>query len=475
MSYPARPYNTGPSENAPLLGVPTQPAPYPGPLSPSPYANDAPNARKPPNDRYEESRHTRRRTIAACCIVTVFIIALAVFLGIWESGITDSDPRAVAHDVLAHSPVIDGHIDLPELVRVLYRNNISAFDLRKRMPGHVDIPRLREGQVGGFFWSVYVDCKPENENFTRPSYRVRDTLEQIDVTHLLIDEYSDTFQFAGSAADIRSALRKKKIASLIGVEGAHQLGNSLAVLRQYYALGARYLTLTHACNNAFADSAGIFDPPKPVHGGLSPLGESLVYEMNRLGMFVDLSHVSDDTARQALALSAARGAPVIWSHSSARAVHNVPRNVPDDLLEMLTMDDDAMARWRGKTDGVVMVNFAPYFIAPEGQATLARVADHVEHIGKVAGREHVGLGSDFDGIGAAPTGLEDVSKYPDLIAELYARGWSRVELAGLAGGNLLRVMERAERAALQMQRDGDKPAMDVYDKRTDLPEREIPI
>nr|AXF50746.1 dipeptidase [Inonotus obliquus] len=463
MSYPRQS-----AENAPLLGVPTQPAPYPGPLSPSLY-NDPNTSRKPLDEREAQRKHTARRAIAACCLVVVFIIALAIFLGIWESGWTDSDPRAVASAVLSRSPIIDGHIDLPELARVVYGNNISAFDLHKPMPGHVDIPRLREGRVGGFFWSVYVDCKPENENFTKPSYRVRDTLEQIDVAHLLIDAYPDTFRLATSSSDVRSAIRSKKIASLIGVEGAHQLGNSLAVLRQYYALGARYLTLTHSCNNAFADSAGILSSPPPVHGGLSTLGKSLVYELNRLGMFVDLSHVSDDTAKQALALSAARGAPVIWSHSSARAVHNVPRNVPDNILELLTTEDDAMARWRGQTDGVVMVNFAPIFVASEGKATLEKVADHVDHIAKVAGKEHVGIGSDFDGIDSVPTGLEDVSKYPDLIAELYARGWSRRELAGLAGGNLLRVMERAERVAHQMQKDGAKPSMDIYDKRTDIP------
>lgn len=175
------------------------------------------------------------------------------------------------------------------------------------------------------------------------------------MAHLLIDAYPDTFQFATSSSEVRSAIRSKKIASLIGVEGAHQLGNSLPVLRQYFALGARYLTLTHSCHNAFADSAGIFSSPPPVHGGLSLLGKSLVYELNRLGMLVDLSHVSDNTAKQALAISASRGAPVIWSHSSARAVHNVPRNVPDDILQLLTTEDDAMARWRGLTDGVVMV------------------------------------------------------------------------------------------------------------------------
>ena len=234
---------------------------------------------------------------------------------------------------------------------------------------------------------MFVECKPDNENFTQPSYRVRDTLEQIDVARNLMEAYPDTFQFATSAADVRDAIHSKKIAGLIGVEGAHQLGNSLGVLRQYYALGARYMTLTHACNNAFADSGGMIVPPPPVHHGLSKLGEALVYEMNRLGMLVDLSHVSDDTARQALALSASRGAPVFWSHSSSRALKDISRNVPDDLLEKLTTADDGMARWKGLTDGVVMVNFAPQFISSGGHATLSEVADHVEHMAKVAGKE----------------------------------------------------------------------------------------
>lgn len=202
---------------------------------------------------------------------------------------------------------------------------------------------------------MYVDCKPDNEVFTRPTYRVRDTLEQIDVARLLISQYPKVFYPAFTAADIKEAQRKGRIASLIGVEGGHQLGNSLSVLRMYHALGARYVTLTHSCNNAFADSGGMVTPPPPVHHGLSKLGESLVYEMNRLGMLVDISHVSDETAEQALQLSASRGAPVFWSHSSVRAIRNISRNVPDELLEKLTLEDDGMARWRGQTDGVVMV------------------------------------------------------------------------------------------------------------------------
>ncbi|KAL1738139.1 renal dipeptidase family, partial [Schizophyllum fasciatum] len=242
---------------------------------------------------------------------------------------------------------------------------------------------------------------------------------------------------------------------------AHQISASLGTLRQFHALGVRYMTLTHTCHNPFADSCGMaWGGTAPRWHGLNPaLGPQLVREMNRLGMLVDLSHTADDTARQALALSRA---PVIWSHSSARAVHDHPRNVPDDILALI-------GEGEGKTDAVVMVNFSPGFVGPtEEEANLERVALHVEHIAKVAGKKHVGLGSDFDGIPVTPTGLEDVSKYPALISLLYSRGWSKYELAGLTGGNLLRVMEGMERVAADLQRRGVAPAMDVYDRRTDL-------
>ncbi|KDQ15224.1 hypothetical protein BOTBODRAFT_31890 [Botryobasidium botryosum FD-172 SS1] len=373
------------------------------------------------------------------------------------------DPERAALEILERTPVIDGHIDLPGLVRWTYRDDIHTFDLHGRMPGDVDIPRLRAGKAGAFFWSVWVDCPAgagydEGVNFTKPSYRVRDTLEQIDVTRLLIDKYSDTFELAHGVNEVKDAIYRGKIAGLIGVEGGHQLGNSLGVLRTYYSLGVRYMTLTHSCSNAFADSAGIFETPPPVHGGLSPLGKTLIGEMNRLGMLVDLSHTADTTAIQALRVSEA---PVIWSHSSARGVWDVPRNVPDEILEMI-------GEGKGKKDAVVMVNFAPGFVAAPGNATVAAVADHVDHIARVAGKRHVGIGSDYDGIGSTPEGLEDVSKYPKLFAELYRRGWNAEELGGLAGGNFLRVFKGAEEVAERLRGEGVKPAMDIYEHRTDL-------
>ncbi|EKM61555.1 uncharacterized protein PHACADRAFT_248234 [Phanerochaete carnosa HHB-10118-sp] len=400
-------------------------------------------------------------------LVVVFVIQH--FTG-WASKVVDAvvglpkDPRKAAKRILAKAPVIDGHIDLPILVRGLYANNASAFDLNGELPQHVDIPRLKQGQVGGFFWSAYAACPDwighdDGPDFLNSTWRVRDTLEQIDISKILIEKYSDTFQLALTTHDIYHAIRHGKIASMIGIEGAHQLGNSIAVLRQIFTLGARYVTLTHTCHNAFADSCGTL-PSK--WGGLSPLGYSLINEMNRIGMLVDLSHTSDDTARQALKHSKA---PVIWSHSSARAVHTHERNVPDDILSMVGIGEN-------KTDAVVMVNFAPDFVADPGEATVQAVADHIEHIAKVAGKKHVGLGSDFDGIPSTPTGLEDVSKYPELIAELLVRNWTRSDIEGLTNKNLLRVMKGAENVAHKLQKQGVEPAYEYYDKRTDLGRRQ---
>ncbi|KAI0709261.1 membrane dipeptidase-domain-containing protein [Earliella scabrosa] len=406
------------------------------------------------------------RAVVYAVLTTIFVVALVLVLFFWEKltgvvGHLPKDPHKAARYILNNAPVIDGHIDLPILARGVYGNNVSAIDLTKPFDGHVDIPRLREGKVGGFFWSTYVDCPhdgEEGEDFLNSTWRVRDTLEQIDVAKLLIQKYPETFAWTLTARDIKAAISRGQIASLLGVEGGHQLGNSIQVLRTYYDLGVRYVTLTHICHNAFADSCGFLPGIVPRWGGLSKLGYSLIDEMNRIGMLVDLSHTSDDTARQALKYSKA---PVIWSHSSARAVHDVPRNVPDDVLELVGIGEN-------KTDAVVMVNFAPFFVADPGKADIKAVADHVDHIAKVAGKLHVGIGSDYDGIGDTPVGLEDVSKYPDLIAELYERGWNAYDLAGLTGGNLLRVLQGAERVAAQLQKAGVPPVVEKYDKRTDL-------
>ncbi|TCD62475.1 hypothetical protein EIP91_006823 [Steccherinum ochraceum] len=417
------------------------------------------------------------RAIIYGVLTAIFVVGLVVVSVFWEEvgGIVGSlpkDPEQAAKRILEIAPVIvgavfvvDGHIDLPILVRERYANNASAFDLEKEMPAHVDIPRLRKGQVGGFFWSTFVECPSDEavgKEFLNSTWRVRDTLEQIDIARLLIDQYPDTFELALTSRDIKSVISRGKIASLLGVEGGHQLGNSIGVLRQLYLLGVRYVTLTHVCHNVFADSCGMQPGMIPRWNGLSPLGVNLIHEMNRIGMLVDLSHTSDDTARQALQTTKA---PVIWSHSSARAVHDVPRNVPDDILAMIGTDAP------DQVDAVVMVNFAPFFVADPGNATVQTVADHVDHIADIAGKKHVGLGSDFDGIGDTPKGLEDVSKYPALIAELFRRGWTRFELAGLTGRNLLRVMDGAERVAQELQDLGTEPSYAIYDKRTDIGRR----
>ncbi|TFK44479.1 membrane dipeptidase-domain-containing protein [Crucibulum laeve] len=438
-------------------------------------AETTPLLHRQSDEEPQKPANLKTRAIVWGILTLLFALALVFFLAFshllgdslapWV-GILPRDPMLAALTILDNAPVISRLriilVDLPILTRAYYANNVSKIDLLSRMPGHVDIPRLRQGKVGGFFWSTYVSCpNPELEgpDFLNSTWRVRDTLEQIDVSKLMIAKYPDTFQFALTSDDIKSSIAGGKIASLLGVEGGHQLGNSIAVLRQYYDLGVRYVTLTHTCHNAFADSCGYLPGIIPLHGGLSPLGRSLIEEMNRIGVLIDLSHTSDATAKQALNHSKA---PVIWSHSSARAIHDVPRNVPDDVLQLIGTN-------KSQRDAVVMVNFAPFFVASPGNATVDAVADHVEHIGKVAGKKHVGLGSDFDGIGDVPVGLEDVSKYPSLIAELYRRGWSKYDLAGLTGGNLLRILSGAEKTAKDLQAAGTQPIFDLYDKRPDLP------
>lgn len=379
------------------------------------------------------------------------------------------DDAALIHakELLSRHILIDGHNDLPWAVRESKTapGNVAAYDLRARTPGQTDIPRLRAGRVGGQFWSVYVPGEAK-EGWARMQ------LEQIDLTRRIVERYPDTFALALSADDAEKTFKAGKIASFIGMEGGHVLENSLGTLRAYYALGARYMTLTHNVSLDWADSAT--DPPVR-HGGLTKFGEEVVREMNRLGMLVDLSHVAPETMRAALRVSEA---PVIFSHSATRALCDVPRNVPDDVLALLP-----------KNGGVVMVAFVTGFVSPDAakvlmpafqefnaraktlssekerdalwkelfaplkvpKATVAQVADHVEHVRKTAGVDHVGLGADFDGNDSWPVGLEDVSTYPNLFAELIRRGWSDADLVKLAGGNVLNALRRAEAVAKRLQ------------------------
>jgi membrane dipeptidase len=359
--------------------------------------------------------------------------------------------------------LIDGHNDLPWQFREKADLSFDRLDIAKPQPRiHTDIPRLRKGGVGAQFWSAFVPVESMKKGTA-----VRETLEQIDVIHRMVREYPDTFAMAYGVDDILRIRKQGKIASLIGVEGGHSIDNSLAVLRMLYALGARYMTLTHSSNLDWADSA----TDKPLHHGLTPFGERVVQEMNRLGMLVDISHVSAETMKHAIRVSRA---PVIASHSSAYALAAHPRNVPDDVLRLVKANG-----------GVVMVNFFSGFIVPEGAratrqmfqvvrelrekypaeedfrmaleqwrkenpfptGSVHTLVDHIDHIVKVAGVDHVGLGSDYDGINAVPKQLEDVSCYPYITQELLNRGYSREDIHKVLGGNLLRAFRQVEVAA----------------------------
>jgi len=371
-----------------------------------------------------------------------------------------------ARRILTTTPLIDGHNDLPWAIRdsALAPRDVAAYDLRSRTVGHTDLARLAAGQVGAQFWSVYVPGE------IKGGY-ARVQLEQIDIARQMIARYPERLALALTADDVVREFRKGRVASLIGMEGGHAIENSLGALRAYYDLGARYMTLTHNVTLDWADTAA--EPGK--HGGLTRFGEEVVREMNRLGMMVDLSHVSVEAMDDAIRVSEA---PVIFSHSSARALTDVPRNVPDSILKRMPQNG-----------GVVMVTFVPAFVSreiydaytardkrikertaslptepqraklqkeleaaePLPRATLAQVADHIEHVRKVAGADHVGIGSDFDGIDVGPTGLEDVSKYPDLFVELIRRGWTDADLRKLAGENVLRVMRQAEAVSKRLR------------------------
>lgn len=376
-----------------------------------------------------------------------------------------------ARAILKTVPLIDGHNDLPWELRGRFNNRLSKVDLNDTShldpPLMTDIPRLRKGMVGGQFWSVYVPVE------VKGSDAIRDVMEQIDVTKRFVEKYPGTFEMAYTAEDIERIFKKGKIASLIGVEGGHCINNSLAVLRQLYADGARYMTLTHTSNTDWADSSN--DEPK--HKGLTPFGREVVHEMNRLGMLVDLSHVSAQTMNQVLDIAEA---PVIFSHSSYYGISNHPRNVPDDVLKRVA-----------KNGGVVMVNFSPHFISkevfeyravrdgeearlkyaytgnpdeekkqfeqwqkdhPEPPVTAAQIADHIDAIRKLIGVDYIGVGSDYDGITSVPKGMEDVSHFPDLFAELLKRGYSKDDLRKIAGLNVLRVMKAVQTAAGRIQK-----------------------
>jgi membrane dipeptidase len=404
--------------------------------------------------------------------------ALALVTCVAAPGALAATPEQTAAAALKAAPVWDGHNDVPEQLRERRKDVIADFDFRdttgtadaaKALGAmNTDLARLRRGRVGAQFWSVYVSADLTDQQ------AVQATLEQIDVMKRLIARYPQDLQLCTTTAEVERAMKAGRIASLLGMEGGHSIGGSLGVLRQMYALGARYMTLTHFKNTSWADAA----TDAPVHGGLTDYGRDVVREMQRLGMLVDLSHVSADTMRDALDVAKA---PVIFSHSGALAVTGHPRNVPDDVLARLKANG-----------GIVMVDFAPDYISdqvriwsaakkaevarnaalhignpdaaakanadwlaanPGPKATLAQAADHIDHAVKIAGIDHVGLGGDFDGLGSLPTGLEDVSTYPALFTELARRGYSRADLEKIASRNTLRVMKAAEAYALAHRSD----------------------
>ncbi|TMW49910.1 hypothetical protein DOY81_005010, partial [Sarcophaga bullata] len=339
-------------------------------------------------------------------------------------------------NVLKEVPLIDGHNDLPWNIRKFLKNQLKDFhfagDLRQIQPwansawSHTDLRRLKEGMVSAQFWSAYAPCSSQHLD------AVQLTLEQIDLIRRLVNLYPHHMSLVTTASGIEKTHKSGKIASLIGVEGGHAIGTSLSVLRMFYQLGARYLTLTHTCNTPWADCCKVDEPGKYPHiGGLSKFGKLVVQEMNRLGMIVDLSHVSVPTMLDALGSSKA---PVIFSHSSAHAICNSSRNVPDHVLQRIAING-----------GLVMVAFYPHFVSCSGQATLHDVVAHINHIREVAGVDHVGIGAGYDGVNLVPKGLEDVSKYPHLFAALLESDkWSEEDIAKLAGKNLIRVFKEVE-------------------------------
>lgn len=406
--------------------------------------------------------------------ITLLILISTLMVGCGSlSAQTDRDDyRQQAIEILESVPLFDGHNDVPWQYRNRVGYKFSELDFydttQLERPMHTDIPRLRDGLVGAQWWSVYVSA-----GVPEPT-AVKQTMEQIDFVHRLVERYPDHFELALTADDVERIFADDKIASLIGMEGGHSINNSLATLRMFYELGARYMTITHGRTLDWADAAG----DEPRHDGLTEFGEEVIREMNRLGMMVDLSHVTPETMKDALRVTEA---PVMFSHSNARAVSGHPRNVPDDVIRMLPEKDGLImvtfvesftseelrqyyaersgyrakieSLWSGQPDKVseIMEVWEAENEAPK--STLEQVADHIDHIRDLIGVDHIGIGGDYDGVSSLPLGLEDVSTYPDLFAELLRRGYSEEDLRKIAGVNMLRVLRGAEEVSERLRAD----------------------
>ncbi|ODM90881.1 Dipeptidase 1, partial [Orchesella cincta] len=428
----------------------------------------------------EVSRETKGKIFAT--VVIAMIAGISVLFGIllfelpWSSSvkaephtnqteIKDQNITSLekAFRILKEYPVVDGHNDFAYNMRKLLQNQLSKLNFSSNLKevepwasyneSYTDIPTLRQGHVGGVFWVVFTPCESQGKD------SVIQTIEQIDLIHRLVDQNPNDLLLATNSEDLSTAKTQGKIASFIGIEGGHSISSSPAIVRMMYKLGVRYLTLTHQCNTPWADASLVDnkeDPLPSTNNGLSEFGEELIYEMNRIGMMVDLSHVSEEVMRTALKISKA---PVIFSHSGAKSVCNHHRNVPDGILKLLQLNG-----------GIIMVNFYPGFVNcnKSRTATLQDVADHLDHIRKLIGAKYVGLGTDYNGVPEMPQGLEDVSKFPYLFAELIDRGWNQTELSQLSFLNIQEVMQvKVELAADSSSRAMEKvlPATELKSKK----------
>lgn len=425
---------------------------------------------KKPSIKFQQKTSVNKRIIIGVVIVAVLVVVIGVAIGVPLSRRDTSDANMnLALKVLRETPLIDGHNDLPWQMRQFTRNQVHKVNLREnttmqwlhikkedmsepkypRIYPQTDIPRLKKGMVGAQFWAIFVDCGSQDKD------AIRQALDTTAATHTWINQYDDAFKLVTTSDGILEAFKANRIASLIGLEGGHMLGNTMGVLRTFYLLGCRYMTITHSCDTPWADSWKSDLKPSEYNStnnitGLNEWGKKVIKEMNRLGMIVDLSHVSKQTMIDSIEASSA---PVIFSHSSAFGYCNHYRNVQDDVLQMVK-----------KNKGLVMVNFYNGYInCPPNKkenATLSQVAEHFDYIKNKIGVDYVGVGADYDGVPQMPVGLEDASTYPDLFAELARRGYKEEELKKIAGENFLRVFKDVENERDRLK--GNPPFEDLY-------------